>query len=184
MSSARLAFVVLATLLFATPGLSERAWIKDELRLNLRTGADVKFRIIGRMKTGDAVEILERADGWTRIQVAELGEGWIPEGYLQPTPPASLRLDQSESQTEELRARVESLTTRITELEGENATLLSRDADRENAVSTLTQQNMALNAGARWPHWLTGAGLLAAGMLIGIVVRAVGARRSRPRLRL
>ncbi len=63
--------------------VAERAWIKDELRLNLRTGPGVQFRIMGRLKTGDALELLERGDGWTKVRVAEFGEGWIPEGYLK-----------------------------------------------------------------------------------------------------
>ncbi len=181
---ARLAGACLAVLLFATPGLSERAWIKDELRLNLRTGPGVQFRIVGRLKTGDTVEILKTGEGWTQIRMAELGEGWIPEGYLQPTPPARLRLDQSEGQTQELRVRVDELTRKNTELAGERATLASRDGDQQAQISRLTRENMEMRAGARWPHWITGAGILASGMLLGIIVRAGAGRRSRPRIRL
>ena len=181
--AARLAGLGLVTLLLALPALSERAWIKDELRINLRTGPGVQFRIMGRLKTGDAVEILERGEGWTKIRVAEFGDGWIPEGYLAPAPPARLRLDQSESQTEELRARVETLTTRTTELEGENASLSGRDEEQQSTIERLTRENLELRAGARWPHWITGAGILVSGMLLGMLMRGAAGRRSRPRIR-
>jgi SH3 domain protein len=171
-------------LLFASPALAERAWIKDELRINLRTGPGVQFRIVGRLKTGDTVEILETGEGWTKVRLAELGDGWIPEGYLQPTPPARLRLDQSEDQTQDLRDRVEELSRKNTELTGENATLAGRDGDQQEQISRLTRENMELRAGARWPHWITGAGILAAGMLLGLIVRAGAGRRSRTRIRL
>jgi SH3 domain protein len=166
------------------PALAERAWIKDELRINLRTGPGVQFRIVGRLKTGDTVDILETGEGWTKVRIAELGDGWIPEGYLQPTPPARLRLDQSEGQSQDLRDRVEELSRKTTELTSENATLSSRDGDQQEQISRLTRENMELRAGARWPHWITGAGILAAGMLLGLIVRAAAGRRNRTRIRL
>ena len=182
--SRRLSLAVLAVLLFAIPAPAERAWVKDELRINLRTGPGVSYRIVGRMTTGDTVEVLEKGEGWTRVRMAELGEGWIPDGYLQPTPPARLRLDQSESQTEELRTRLETLTQRNTELEAQNATLTGRDGEQQSSIQQLTRENMELRAGARWPHWITGASILAAGMLMGAVLRSASARRSRTRIRL
>jgi SH3 domain protein len=166
------------------PALAERAWIKDELRINLRTGPGVQFRIVGRLKTGDTVDILETGEGWTKVRIAELGDGWIPEGYLQPTPPARLRLDQSEGQSQDLRDRVEELSRKTTELTSANATLSSRDGDQQEQISRLTRENMELRAGARWPHWITGAGILAAGMLLGVIVRAAAGRRNRTRISL
>jgi SH3 domain protein len=183
-TSARLAGLCLAVLLFALPASSERAWIKDELRINLRTGPGVQFRIVGRLKTGDAVEVLETGEGWTKIRLAELGDGWIPEGYLQPTPPARLRLDESEGQAQDLRERVDELTAKTTELEGENATLAGRDTEQQSQISRLTKENMKLRAGARWPHYITGAGILTAGILLGLILRASSGRRNRARIRL
>jgi hypothetical protein len=43
---------------------------------------------------------------------------------------------------------------------------------------------MELRAGARWPEWITGACLLAVGMLMGAIVQSVNGRRARPRIRL
>ena len=180
----RVALTVLAVTLAALPALAERAWIKDELRINLRTGPGVEFRIMGRLKTGDTVEVLEKGDGWTKVRLAEIGDGWIPDGYLQPTAPARLRLDQSESQTEELQSRVESLTARTAELEAENAALSGRDGNQQTSIDRLTRENMELRAGARWPHWITGAGILAAGMLMGAILRGLSGRRSQRRIRL
>ena len=87
------ALVFLFTLLLgAAPGHSEVAWVKDELRLNVRTGPGVQYRIVGVLKTGDMVEILARGEGWTQVQSKDSAEGWIPVGYLQPGPPARVAL--------------------------------------------------------------------------------------------
>ena len=177
---------LLAAVLLAAPGAAraETAWIKDQLRLNLRTGPGVQFRIMGVVETGHSVQILRRGDGWTQVRIADLGDGWIPAGYLQPEPPAAVRLAQSEAQTSEFRGQFESLVAKSTSLEQENQELAGRDAEQRTQIENLTRENMELHAGARWPEWITGAGILSAGMLMGAILHAVTGRRQRPRIRL
>ena len=43
---------------------------------------------------------------------------------------------------------------------------------------------MELKAGARWPEWITGAAILASGMLVGSIVQTWASRRPRSRIRL
>jgi uncharacterized protein YgiM (DUF1202 family) len=66
---------------------AERAWVRGDVRLNIRTGAGTQFRIVGGAGTGDPVTILQRSDKWTKIRMDDGREGWIPIGYLQPEPP-------------------------------------------------------------------------------------------------
>lgn len=173
-----------AGLLLASPAAAQQAWVKDELKLNLRAGPGVQYRIKGVVTTGDALQILDRGDGWTKVRAPEHGEGWIPEGYLQPEPPAAQRLAQSEAQTSEFREQFETLSARVAELEARNEELASRDQSQRAEIETLTRENLELRAGARWPEWITGAGILTAGMIMGALIRAISARRSRPRIRL
>ena len=177
--------LIAGTLLtLATPSFAQTAWVKDEVRLNLRAGPGVRFRILGGVKTGDSMSILERGDGWTKVRASDIGEGWIPEGYLQPQPPAGVRLAQSEAQTQEFREQFESLSGRATELESTNAELTSRDGTQRSTIEKLTRENLELRAGARWPEWITGAAILSVGMLLGIIVHSISGRRQRPRIRL
>ena len=69
-------------------GRAQSAWVKDEVHLQIRSGAGNQYRIIGRIKTGDTATILKRGDGWTRIKTADAKVGWVPAGFLQPEPPA------------------------------------------------------------------------------------------------
>jgi SH3 domain protein len=176
--------VVLGALILAAGAGAETAWVKDELRLNLRTGPGTQFRIMGAVKTGDAAQVLERGDGWTKIRVASLGEGWIPEGYLQSESPARTRLARSEAQTNEFRDQVDSLTQRTEDLEQQNREISARDEKQRASIDRLGKENFELRAGARWPEWITGAGILAAGMALGALLHTISARRARPRLRL
>jgi SH3 domain protein len=180
----RAATAALALFALAAPARAEVAWVKDEVRLNLRTGPGVEFRIKGAIVTGDSIEVLEHGEGWTRVRDAEIGEGWIPEGFLQDQPPATVRLERSETQTTELQAKLDSVSARAAELEAQTAKLGEQDTGQRRQIEELTRENLELRAGARWPEWITGAGILSAGMLMGAIVHAVSGRRQRPRIRL
>jgi SH3 domain protein len=186
MRAGALGWVSCAVLLFAAPPVgAETGWVKDELTLNLRTGPGTQYRIKGAIKTGDSVEILGQREGWTQVRSnTALGEGWVPEGFLQPEMPAGMRLDKTLSETAEFRDQFTSLTDRVKELESTNAELTSADAEQNSTIESLTRENLELKAGARWPEWITGAGILCAGMIMGAIIQSMNGRRSRPRIRL
>ncbi len=85
-SGSRVLAILGTLMLLATPSLAERSWVKDELVLNLRSGPGNEFRILGVIKTGDEIDVLERASEWTQVEVDRFGRGWIPNGYLQADP--------------------------------------------------------------------------------------------------
>ena len=126
--SAVLALASILGLAFALPdpASAASAWVKDELKLNIRTGPGTEFRIIGSVETGDAVTVIEHGDGWTQVE-ASAGRGWIPAGFLQDEPTAGERLAAVEAQSSEFRSQLETLSARANELETENAELSERD---------------------------------------------------------
>ena len=92
-----LAACVGGTSLYPWPASAEQAWVRDEIRLNVRTAPSVENRIVGVVKTGDEVQVLERGDGWTKVRnVLDGRDGWIPEGYLDPEAPPGIRLEEAE----------------------------------------------------------------------------------------
>ena len=176
--------ILLFAMLSSLPAFAEQAWVKDYHRLNLRSGPGTEFRIKGSLETGNEVTLLERGDRWNRVRVADVGEGWIPQGYLQTVAPARVRLKEIESLGDSLRAELETLSSKTSALETENRELRERDATQRSTLSELSRENVVLRAGARWPHWITGASILAIGLLGGGVIHSVNGRRSRPRIRL
>jgi hypothetical protein len=95
-----------------------------------------------------------------------------------------MRLEKTLSETAEFRGQFTSLTDRVKELETTNAELTSADTEQNATIESLTRENLELKAGARWPEWITGAGILCAGMLMGAIIQSMNGRRSRPRIRL
>jgi SH3 domain protein len=176
--------LALALLCIAPAALqAEPGWVKGEVHLNLRTGPSNEYRIIGGVQTGDRLEVLELGSGWTRVRAGDK-EGWIPEGYLQDVPTPGVLLEETQAKATELRAQVESLGAETAKLKQENSSISERDTQQRSEIETLTRENLELKAGARWPEWITGAGILTAGMVMGWILHVTAGRRQRPRIRL
>jgi uncharacterized protein YgiM (DUF1202 family) len=175
-----------ALVLVCLPATSfaERAWVKEELRLNVRAGPGLKYRIIGPLVTGDGVEILSRNEDWTQVRPDEMEPGWIPSGYLQASPPASITLVRVEAENAELKERLAELSESEADLRSSNDEISSRDAAQQAEITRLTRENIELRAGARWPEWITGGSIVLVGMLLGAIVARSSGRRRQQRIKL
>jgi SH3 domain protein len=168
----------------AQPASAEKAWVRDEVRINLRTGPGTQYRIVGVLKTGDDVQILQRAEDWTKVRLGEGKDGWIPEGYLQAQPPAAVRVDRFQAQVAELQAKLEETDAEAARLREENSQIGGRDGEQRDEIERLTLENYELRAGARWPEWITGASILVVGMMVGALLHRNATRRPSTRIRI
>lgn len=176
---------ILVACLLAAPGArAQEVWVKDEVNLNLRTGPGNQYRIVSLIKTGDSVRIVSRGDGWTQVRTSEGQEGWVPAGFLMAEPPASTRVERMENETRELRETVTSLREKLGTISSERSTLEESESSQRARIAQLETENRELKAGARWPEWITGAGILASGMLVGSILQTWASRRPRSRIRL
>ena len=177
--------VIALTTLSATPGQAQEAWVMDrEVNLTLRTGAGTQYRIIGSLTTGDVATILSRGDGWTKVRTADGKEGWVSAGFLQAGPPARVELERLERDAEELRRQVAEFSEKTTDLRATKDKLEGTDEEQRLEIDRLTRENYELRAGARWPEWITGAGIVLVGMALGALLGRNASRRRQPRVRL
>lgn len=166
---------------------AETGWVRGEVRLNVRTGPGTEYRILGVLKTGDSVEVLSRGENWTEVETQQtdgLKQGWIPEGYLRPQPPPSVRLAEAESRVVDLDSKLAALDQEASQLRTDKASFAGQDAAQKAEIKELTMENMELRAGARYPEWITGASIFAAGMVLGAWIHRNSARRQPSRIRL
>lgn len=179
-----MALCLAAGLLWPEASSAQRAWIKGEVRLNLRSGPGTNYRILAGVKTGDALTVLDRQERWTKVRTAEGKSGWIPAGYLDTNPPPTVRLEQLETESKELREQLEKIDGEAKELRSSNESLSSSDVEKTNEINRLTRENLELRAGARWPEWITGALILSTGMVLGALLSRLSVRGRRQRIRL
>ncbi len=178
-----LIFAVLALAPAGAASAEEQAWVGGEVRVNLRTGASTGHRILGVLETGDPVVVLSRGERWTQIQTQDGTRGWIPIGFLEPQPPPVLRVEQLEAEVETLRKSLDENQSSSSELAAERERLVARDTEREAELRRLTAENLDLKAGERWPYLITGASILAAGMILGALLQRTSGRRQATRIR-
>ena len=179
------AVVLLLSTFWALSVSAAPAWVKGEIRLNLRSGAGTEFKIIGAVKTGDELNVLSTTKKWTRVQTAEKDTGWIPAGYLENEPPPTLRLKIAEEEVGTLRTQLEDLRNSTSSLRESNATLTANDSGQREEIESLKLENFELRAGARSQEWITGALIVAGGMIVGALLhRRSATRRSAGRIRL
>jgi SH3 domain protein len=177
-------FFGLCLLITTSTAAAEQAWVKDEVRVNVRSGASNRYRVIGAIGTGDKVEILSRLEGWTEIRTGSIESGWMPAGFLHGAPPARVTLEARDRKIAELEQRVEEITASESRIRLEHDELASRDGEQQAEISRLTRDNLELRVGARWPEWLTGAGIVLVGMILGSIVARGSSRRRQPRIKL
>jgi hypothetical protein len=173
-----------ACLFLSAPSGAETAWVKDEHQINVRSGAGVKYRVIGVIETGDSVEILDRAEEWTQVRSEKIPNGWIRAGFLQESPPARLVLAELEAEKAELEQKLASLTAVEAQLRADHEEISQLDSGQRAEIERLTHENIELGAGARWAEWLTGAGIVLFGMLLGAIVSKSSGRRRQQRIKL
>lgn len=172
--------VLAAALLAAAAGpASAQQYIRDEIRVNMRAGPGLQFKILRTLVSGEAVTQLGTQEDWIRIRMADGDEGWVPGGYVVEEAPASVALPSMQAKLASTRARIEELDR---QLAGQTEAITELDTLRERN-DYLEVENSRLSFSSTWKNMATGAGVVLAGILIGFMIpRGTGASRSKLKL--
>ncbi len=161
--------IIISTLLIAAAALSaaaqERRYIRDEIRVNMRAGPGLQFRIVRVLTSGEVVRRIAERDDWVQVAIPGGPDGWIESGYVTSEVPPSVVLPQLQDQLTHAEARVRELerklgvqTEAITELEELRA---------ENEGLEATNADLEFSSG--WQDMAAGAGIMLVGMVIGLL---------------
>jgi SH3 domain protein len=167
----------------AAAAVAEDGWALGA-PLELRSGETLGHRVLGSIAPGERLEVLQRNAGWARVRTGTGKEGWVIEDHLNPVAPPLERVGQLEAEAARLRAELAGLEAERERLRTTAGELEGRDAERTGELDRLLRENARLAAGERWTEWLTGAGILAAGMGFGALLRGLLAGRRASRIRL
>lgn len=96
--------LALALLGITLTARAETRYVTDELEIDLRSGTSLQHRILRMIPSGTELEILEQdaATGYARVRAPSGAEGWILTRYLTTSPPARVRLTDTEKKLAEL----------------------------------------------------------------------------------
>ncbi|GAV20195.1 SH3 domain-containing protein [Mariprofundus micogutta] len=203
----RLLFAIIAILSFTCLAQAETRYIVDQAKLPMRSGEGTGFKIIKMLPSGMAVEVLEQSQtGYSRVRARDGKEGWILSRYLMKTPAARDRLQAFEKELSQLshlkqknaaadkenrrlQAENENLKKEIqhirktaanaVEVAEQNLALKEEAAAAKQALFDLEQQTVDIRSGAQQRWFLMGGGAIVAGVILGLLLPYMGARRKR-----
>ena len=194
--TARLLFLMsLAAILLAGSALSamaaEMKFVRPNLDIPVRRGKGDQYKILKFVKDGDQVEFFEENGNWAKVRLQNGVEGWIPSRYLSDEKPPVEQLRELQGQNEQLKSENKKLSDdlkRIHELQqasSEELEQLQSSADEQlalriNECNKLEDQYNASQEFNKIAWFLSGAGVLLIGWLLGRFAR--GSQRKRNRL--
>jgi hypothetical protein len=110
----REALLLLPALAVAAAIHAETLYVVEQLVVNVNSAPDASGERVANIKSGDAVEVLDRQGDQIHVHLANGTEGWVRKSYLSADEPLHVRLT-------ERTAEVEKLKQDVTRLEGELA---------------------------------------------------------------
>lgn len=69
-----------------------RLFVSDKLVINVYSEPEQAGSRVGTIETGDAVDELERGQGFVRVRLTDGREGWVGSNYLTTDAPAAVQL--------------------------------------------------------------------------------------------
>jgi SH3 domain protein len=105
---------------------ADTRYVSDELIISVRDGQSQDDNVLGYIKTGTAVEVLEEKGRYLRIKIEDGLEGWVQAQYIIPERPNSriiqdlkIKISEKDSLSDKLSAKNKIYETKIRELEQE-----------------------------------------------------------------
>lgn len=168
--------VALAACLLA-PALARADYIGGEVRVYLRAGPGLEFRILKILPEGAVAQRLGVEGDWARVRVADL-EGWVQVGNVSSEEPPNVALPR-------VREKLVSAEGKMGELEKK----LSQQTAQLEELAALRERNRVLEddasraaATARWKTLAAGSAITLVGILIGLIAPRGSGTRSRLKL--
>ena len=132
-------FVVIFLFVFSGIVYAETMYVRDLLRLPLRTGQSTEYKIIAVIESGLQVEVLQVQEEWTQVRLPNEKEGWVQSRYLTNEPTANLKLEQLEIKHKNLTVQAASLLEENTKLKHEKSKLDAELAENQNVLNKISQ---------------------------------------------
>ena len=139
-------FIGFLLLVFSGNVFAETMYVKDILRLPLRTGQSTEYKIIAVIESGLQVEVLQAQEEWTQVRLPNEKEGWVQSRYLTPVPTSKIRLEQLEIKHQNLTAEAAALREENTNLKREKQKLGAELAGNQNALKKINSDFESLKA--------------------------------------
>jgi len=117
--------VIMLVIIFsgAGPALAETWYVTDSLEITLRTGPELDRKIIAMLKSGQAMEIVEKGDEWSQVRLPGGREGWVLNRFIQEAIPVKIQLADLRKKYDDLMVGAAEPLKKLKEVNAENLSL-------------------------------------------------------------
>lgn len=135
--------IVLMGFLFLCPAdlLAKTMYITDRIEIGLRSGTGLEYRILGRVRTGDRVEVLQSERNWSKVRLTDGTVGWINTSFLvDQIRPSAGEDSKGQEELKEAKETILALSREKETLLQEKARLI-QEAEEAKALARTLQQD-------------------------------------------
>ena len=112
-----------------------RLFVSDKLVLNVYSEPEQAGSRVATIETGDAVDEIERGQGFVRIRLTDGREGWVGSNYLTSDTPATVQLRDLQRQQKSASPAVDKKATEeIARLKKESESLQAQVKELKTAA--------------------------------------------------
>lgn len=133
-------------LVFSTSALAERMYVSDKIRITVRSGPGIEYKVIAEAESGQAMEMQEERAGWSRVILTSGKEGWVLSRFLSKTRSRGEEFRTLQKAHEELTARVDLLARENETLKEENQSLNLLSSENRRSLEEITHAYEVLKA--------------------------------------
>ena len=116
---ARFWMVLIGLLLLPAVGVAETVYVSEDFEITMRTGPGPDRKIISLVRSGKALEMIEKGEEWSQVRAPNGREGWVLNRYLTVDQPCAMVLDRLRQDYDVLNARHKDLQASFDEIEAQ-----------------------------------------------------------------
>jgi len=154
------------TVLFAQPNVPGKTMYVIEMNwVNVRSGPSMEHKIITRIKSGDALKILDQEEEWYYVLTSKGDEGWMVKSLLKAEKPLTEQLSILSKKAEEQS----NLIVALTEENNSMKKYAQLSESNQSELKQLKNENLRLKNHQDLLWAGVGAGILFIGWIIGLI---------------
>jgi len=144
--------IILTFFLVDEPSASQKVYVSDFQKITLRTGPSLENKIIAFLVSGQALEVFENQEKWSRVQIIEEGdvkrEGWVLNQFLTEQRPYKLQVNALIDENKMLKDKLEPIKQRLEESVNQEKMLSIKLKKSEATLNNLQEEFVTLKQGS------------------------------------
>jgi len=119
------------------------------MRITLRTGPDVSYKVIGLVGSGESVDLIEESHKWSRVETDDNKVGWVMTRFLTTDIPKSDLLNKLKKEHESLKEKTKRYANENEKLKTENKDIKKELSTKVIELKKLSDSYDNLNKGCQ-----------------------------------